>query len=167
MNTASLNILKELLMSKGYQCSGFDEQNQNLEVLIDTDSHQRIWKVILCPTSQLLGEEKETNFLQIFLSFPYTFELSAIPDLSRLLLLLNKTLLFPAFGLSENEGIIYYRHTLYCENGMIPKTLTRTIIGVLSLYVDSLSPMIETVASGKQGLQEVLEDALKTNEAAA
>ncbi|MBA3238358.1 MAG: YbjN domain-containing protein [Parachlamydiaceae bacterium] len=167
MNTASLNLLKELLVSKGYQCAGFDELNQNLEVIIDTDSHQRIWKVILCPTIQLLAEEKETNFLQIFLSFPYTFETKAIPDLSRLLLLLNKTLLFPAFGLSENEGIIYYRHTLYCENGVIPKALTRTIIGVLSLYIDSLSYMIEAVASGRQGVQEVLEDALKTDEAAA
>lgn len=158
-----LQALKELLEQKGYQCTGVDKTTPNLEVLLKVDDQKRSWKALLCPTSHKLayGADKENaHFLQLFLQFPYSCQAKQVQSVARLLLLINKSLPFPAFGLSEVEGTIYYRHVLYCKNRAIPTTLVCSLLGMLLLYIDSLSPMIELVASDKKSLHDVLEDAL-------
>lgn len=158
-----LQALKETLQQRGYECIGTD----TLEVILKKEASGRVWKALLHPTSQKLvygTEQENAHFLQIFLSFPYECTAEHIHSVARLLLLLNKGLPFPAFGLSEVEGTIYYRHVLYCKNKALPTTLISSLLGMLLLYIDSLSPMIEQVASGKKGLQEVLKEVLTTDE---
>ncbi|MBS0655639.1 MAG: YbjN domain-containing protein [Verrucomicrobia bacterium] len=163
---AHLESLKEALQQKGYQCEMVDKAHPKLEVTLKGGGDTRIWKALLSPTSQKLGLRKESekaHFLQLFLPFPYGCEAENVQNTARLLLLINKSLPFPAFGLSEVEGVIYYRHVLYCHHNTIPTMLVCTLLGALLLYVDSLSPMIELVSSGQKGLHEVLEEVLKSD----
>lgn len=158
------NLVKEELQKKGFQCIGPDETTPHLEVILRTDAAQRLWKVFLYATSQKLSygeKEGKEAFLQLFLPFPFVSAPENVQSLARLLLLINKSFPFPAFGLSETDGVIYYRHLLYCKNKTIPEKLVCSIIETLLLYVDSLSPMIEMISSGEKQLYEALEEALK------
>jgi hypothetical protein len=162
MNLASIKHLKKSLQTFGYHCEGGEEANHDLEVVLGKED-EGVWQLLL--TFSVLPLEvkehgKHAQFLQMFLSFPFKCEKTCTADVARLLLMLNKSLPFPAFGLSEVEGVIYYRNSLYCEKGVVPVALVCSLIGVLALYVDSLSPMIKGVATGQRQLHEVLKDVL-------
>lgn len=163
INTTSKAMVKQALQDKRYRCTGFDEQNPNLEIDLGDDAAHRPWKLLLSPSAQELVEDDKTSksgFINIFMEFPFLCKKEAAADVSRLLLLLNKGLPFPAFGFSEVEHIIYYRHMLYCNNGMIPIPIVTALVGLVALYVDSLAPSIELVASGTKSFVEVLEEML-------
>jgi hypothetical protein len=165
IKSTSTNALKEALKAGGYQFSGFDSSNPNLEIDFGTDAQDRTWKLIVSPSEQKINATEgapTAAFVNLFVEFPYSAELNSIPDLARLLLLLNKGLPFPAFGFSEIDGIIYFRHTLYCDKDEIPVPVATALIGFISLYIDSLSPMIESVASGKKRLHEALQDMIQS-----
>ncbi len=157
MNKKNLLSIKNGLKSKGYHCKGFNKDDSNLEVIIEVDAQHRSWTGILVPSSKriTIGKE-EASFLEVYLQFPYGCKITAIPNLCRLLLLLNKGLLFPSFGFSEIEGVIYYRYTIYCAKDAVPLDFTLALIDMLLLYIDSLSPMIEAVANGEKEVHEVL-----------
>lgn len=169
MNLASIKHLKNNLQILGYHCTGGEEADPNLEVILGKNEDGGFWNLSLLFNEMPL-EAKENGvkayFMQLFLIFPYDCEKESIADVSRLLLMFNKSLPFPGFGLSEVDQKIYYRHSLYCDNGVVPGTLTCSLVGLLTLYLDSLSPMIKSIAVGKHQIYEVLEDALKLAKAA-
>lgn len=163
MNLTSIKNLKKSLQSFGYHCEGGEEGNPNLEVILSKDEHGGTWQLSVSSSTLPLEPQehaKLAHFLHLYLIFPFKCEPASSADLARLLLMLNKSLPFPAFGLSEIDGLIYYKNSLYCEKGAVPVALTCSLIGNLALYVDSLSPMVQAVASGQRKLHEVLKDSL-------
>lgn len=160
INIKSLQLLKEFLQKQGFECKGLDDQDRNLRVLLENDSKNREWILSLHPkTLDLLPnhDAHQAEFLQLLLTFPYKSESNCNASVARLLLLLNKGLPLPGFGFSENENLVYFSHTIYCQNAFAPRKLITSIIGYILLYVDSLNPMIEAVATGDKELYEIFD----------
>lgn len=160
INIKSLKLLKDALQKQGFECKEINEKDRNLKVLLENDSQNREWILALYPKSMDLlpnQDAHQVEFLQLLLSFPYKCEPDNSASVARLILLLNKGLPLPGFGFSETENLVYFSHFIYCQNGLIPRKLIVSMIGYLLLYVDSLNPMIEAIASGEKELHEIFD----------
>lgn len=101
------------------------------------------------------------NFLDLQYLLPFRFPGESVNDIARYLLLINKTLKFIGFGMSEVDGLVYFRHNLYCQRSKVNVELLKGLLGYLLLIVDSFSPTIERLARREITLQEVIEQSLK------
>ena len=59
-------------------------------------------------------DETQTDFLQLFIRFPFELLESAYPDLARLILMINWSTPVGAFGLNEVQQNLYYRQVFEC-----------------------------------------------------
>ncbi len=100
------------------------------------------------------------NFLHIQYVLPFEFSGEAVNDIARFLLLINKTLEFSGFGMSEVDRLVYFRHDLYCERSKINTELLKGLLGYLLFIVDSFTPTIEQLALRELSFQQVIDKAL-------
>lgn len=100
------------------------------------------------------------NFLNIQYFLPFKFRGEAVNDISRFLLLINKTLEFTGFGMSEVDRLVYFRHDLFCERSKVNTELLKGLLGYLLLMVDSFSPTIEKLALQETTFLQVINQAI-------
>jgi hypothetical protein len=164
MKLSSIQQLKNSLQKFGYHCVGGDEADPNLQIVLGKNEEEKFWNLLIQFNDMPLEPKPngtKAHFMQFFLVFPYDYERESTAELARLLLMFNKSAPFPGFGLSEVDKKIYYKYSLNCERGAIPIALACSIVGMITLYIDSLSPMIKSVALYKRQVHEVMEDALR------
>lgn len=87
------------------------------------------------------------SILQCMLFMPCTMTLKAPPEVARLLLLLNKEIDLPGFGMDETAKVIFYRCVLP-TTGSIDKTLLNNVMGALPRIARAFYPIIALVATG-------------------
>lgn len=100
--------------------------------------------------------EERTDFLQLFIRFPFELQESAYADLARLLLMLNWSTPVGAFGLNEAQQNLYYRQVFECLDGAPEPALVAEAVGGMQYYAALRFDLLKVVASGEQTLAQVL-----------
>lgn len=135
-----------------------------LTIDMGLDGKNRPQKIQIIPLEkEIAGRTKDSlpNFLQIKYLLPFEFLLGAENDLARYLLLINKTLDFPGFGMSESDRKVYYRYDLHCRKSLIEEELLKGLIGNILLMIDSFIPTIEKIALRQISIEGLIENYIK------
>jgi hypothetical protein len=93
-------------------------------------------------------------FLQVMLLFPFHFVDDTLLTTGRYLLMINKSLAFPGFGLSEPDHTIYYRYTLSITGKKFEPIYN--FIGFIEMIYDTFAPKIKLLANGNKTFEEIL-----------
>lgn len=96
-----------------------------------------------------------TNVIQFLLFMPCGIAPDATNDIARLLLLLNKEIDLPGFGMYEDKGAIYYRCVLPTAKGEIEEGLFNKILLVIPQLGIICFPMIAKVASKHTSFEDM------------
>lgn len=102
------------------------------------------------------GTPTRMLFLNFLVTFPFSVVESAFGDISRLILMLNKILPVPGFGLSEPDHVVYYQYTLVSVDGKLDTDGFLTLIGLIVHYMQTHQQTLEEVATLEKSLQTVL-----------
>lgn len=79
-----------------------------------------------------------------------------VPDLARLLHLLNKEIDLPGFGMDELSGIIFYRLMLPTSKGRLDTDLFLMFVKSIEQVCRLFAPAVTAMTSGQMTLEEVL-----------
>lgn len=163
MNKELLNITNMLLTEKmnAKIVKGSDLiKYEHIELGLGNDYKDRpISAYIWLDQQQTQSEENSDNqrmFLQILVVFPFQFKEEVVSQLGRYILVINKSLAFPGFGISEPDRSIYYKYTLTFPDGKISKSLLLDFIGLIWLIFDSFIEKIESVSNKNKTLFEIV-----------
>lgn len=107
-------------------------------------------------------KEGQTDLLQLFVRIPLDYSKQTVSDLARLMHMINWSTPLGYFGLNESQGTLYYRYVLECSNEAVDPALIADIVNGMEFYFSERFEILETIATGKQTLNEVLEE-LKAN----
>lgn len=100
--------------------------------------------------------EEETDFLQLFIRFPFELQESAYPDLARLLLMINWSTPVGAFGLNEVQKNLHYRQVFECLEGAPDPDLIADAVSGMQYYAALRFDLLKIVATGEKTLAQVL-----------
>lgn len=100
--------------------------------------------------TDVLAKENEELFIQLFFPFPFKAHEINYGNLAKELIRINKTTLFPGFGLDENNGLIFYRYTFLRPNGVMNKNQFIAILGSILLMIDTFEDEIELIAKSQK-----------------
>lgn len=112
------------------------------------------------PKSDKTKGGDKPNFLHIQYFLPFKFRDESVNNIARFLLLINKTLEFTGFGMSEVDRLVYFRNDLFCDRSKVNTELLNGLLGYVLLIVDSFSPTIERLALQESTFQEIIDQAL-------
>lgn len=171
MIDASLAAIKEYLEAESISCSIETEEDEApveflaIDMGEDEQGYQQTVQIFRTEKALIQAKGSETApkpalFLHFRYIIPFRFEPEAVNDIARFLLLINKTLEFPGFGMSEVDQVIYYRHDLYCGFGQLNEDVLKGILGYLLFVVDSFTPKLQQLAARKISFKDVVEEAL-------
>lgn len=98
------------------------------------------------------------SLLQLLIFIPCSIQDGCQPDLARLLLLINKEIDIPGYGMDEAASVVFYRVMLPTHEGQLEEKL-------INLYLDAFEPLcniftapIMAAASGKMTYNEILKE---------
>lgn len=168
MSINKLIYWENVLSRQGYECQFFQEDSEvhypRLNINLGADAQGRVRTLeiridhyILPPRIQRNGgldiEESSNNseeelVIHLFVALPFLIKPGAVGEVSRLLMLLNKPLDMPGFGLDEQRKLVFFRYSLFTYRGHQSVRVLCAIIGMIMLLIDSLTPQIESVAAG-------------------
>lgn len=97
--------------------------------------------------------------LQLLVFIPCRLQDKTMPDVARLLHLLNKEMDVPGFGLDETANVLFYRVTIPALSNKIDMTLFDTYVGSIQVICRSFTPVITNVSLGTMTFKSVLEKA--------
>ena len=103
------------------------------------------------------ANDREANFIQIKYIYPFEFQAEAVNEIARYVLLINKTLDFLGFCMSEVDSKIFFRCDLSCKKTLIDTELLKGMLGYILLAVDSFCPTMEKLATQEITFQTVLD----------
>lgn len=171
MNTF-LKQLTETLQEQGAQTHlvAVDEAQSAFQLLVELeeDPPLRLSAFFLSDLLALsAGEESAdiagqmqasgSDFLQLFIQFPFSFEDYALPDLARLILMINWTTPLGAFGMNESQRIIYYRHIFEKVNEEPSLLLVSEAVNAMAFYARMRFESLQQVASAEVTLADYLQ----------
>ncbi|CUI16329.1 conserved hypothetical protein [Candidatus Protochlamydia naegleriophila] len=99
------------------------------------------------------------HLLQMLAFIPCQLERNVVPDMARLLHLLNKELDVPGFGMDETAGVVFYRLMLPTPNKKIDGELLLAFLKTVEHVCQMFATPIEAVGFGQTTLDEILEKA--------
>lgn len=99
------------------------------------------------------------HLLQMLAFIPCQLERNVVPDMARLLHLLNKELDVPGFGMDEMAGVVFYRLMLPTPNKKIDGELLLAFLKTVEHVCQMFATPIEAVGFGQTTLDEILEKA--------
>lgn len=162
MSDSGLAYWHSHLNKQGFSCELVPEDEQirypRLNIALGPDQmgrertlELRIDTYLLPPDLQAGETDTDTNsekVLHLFVALPFFIKPEAMGEVARLLLLLNKPLDIPGFGIDETARLAFFRYGLFTNKGHHAVRLMVALIGVIHLLVDSLTAQIEAVANG-------------------
>lgn len=107
------------------------------------------------------GTPTKLYFLNFFITLPFTVFDPAFADLSRLILMLNKIIPVPGFGMSEMDKVVYYQYTYPSIDGKLDPNLLLSMIAFIIHYINTHVETFEEVATRVKSLKTVLEESEK------
>jgi len=153
----------QLHLEKGTESTPID----TLVLEIGNDYAGRVQEVLLqIVKKKMLNTDKtsesptkDLKFLSLLYFFPFQFKDEAVNDIARYILLINKTLEFSGFGLSEVDRLIFFRHDLWCNLGKVNRDLLKSFLGYVLLLADAFGPKFEQLASCEKSFFQIIEEA--------
>lgn len=139
-----------------------------LFVFLGEDEQERPWVLnlrIFDQNAVEAGKEagKETGinmlFLNFFIALPFSVQTETFPDISRLILLVNKLLPLPGFCLSEIDKLVYYHYTYPSLNGEIDPETILTLIGIIIHLLNTHMETFEKVGRKEKTLGQIFSEA--------
>lgn len=132
----------------------------HIKIALGPDEQKRDIVALLWPFSKTLTEKvikkEEDLFIQIFIPFPFPYVDAALLATARYILMVNKVVAFPGFGLSEPDHALYYKYTLCFPRGRINVPAIIDFLGAASFLFDAHAPLIEAIASGHKSFEEIV-----------
>lgn len=152
MHKYSLGYIKDFLVKEGLKAEVATSENivsKHIIIELEKDHKERDLKIYLTLDQEKVKKEshrKPALFLQIWMVFPFKFHDESILELARYLIIINKSLAFPGFGLSEPDQMIFYKYTLTFPNENLDLILIKNFIDLIQFLYDTYSQTIEQVA---------------------
>lgn len=106
-------------------------------------------------------ELPEMARIQFAIELPFEIKDQTYPDISATLLFLNRMLELPGFELDELQGKVLYRYVLLTSTDPLIKELYLSIIGIVDIFLNLYSELLEKVALGEMSYDELLAQILK------
>lgn len=168
MKEAALQNIKLVLEEMGYpvELAPMSESLpvQQLSVALDVPEGLQLILFFLGDLVKQVGEnesgaalaEEQTDFLQLFIRFPFELQESAFADLSRLILRINWSTPVGAFGLNEAQKNLHYRQVFECLGDSLDMDLVADAVSAMEFYAGLRFEILKTVASGEKSLAQVL-----------
>jgi hypothetical protein len=152
----ALNKDKLLLhiKKKGFSAEHQPETDQ-ISVMLNIDGNDFPLFIRILPQGPVL---------QLLVFIPCQLQAKSLPDLARLLHLLNKEMDVPGFGLDETANVVFYRVTIPALNNKIDMTLFDTYISSIQLICRSFTPVISNVSQGIMTFASVLQKAKESHQ---
>lgn len=104
---------------------------------------------------------KGGEFMQLIVFFPYQIEEKIVPEIARLLHLLNKELDIPGFGMDEIDGVAYFRIMMNLQNQEVDEELLKKYIESAKLACKTFGPTVEAVVVGATTVDTLIKNAQK------
>ncbi|MFT4554369.1 MAG: hypothetical protein ACI9S8_003020 [Chlamydiales bacterium] len=133
---------------------GPDPQGRELNMQISISDQD------LSKNDEALGiKDKGTEYhlIRFFMPMPFQIKEETMGEVSRLLLFLNNSLELPGLELFEPYKSINYRYVLLSRGSTIDKRIVLSLVGMIMMFVETLSGTLEEVGSGKLTFTEVIE----------
>jgi hypothetical protein len=103
-------------------------------------------------------DEEETDFLQLFIRFPFEPQENSYADLARLILMINWSTPVGSFGLNEVQKQVYYRKVFESQEGETDPGLVADAVSGMQYYAELRLDLLRTVATGAKTLGQVLSE---------
>lgn len=139
-----------------------------LLVYLGTDHFDRNRVLEITAQEQELGESlRETPIehkfvrVQFEVTLPFDTKDYTANEVASLQALINRMIELPGFEFDEIDSKVFYRYVLLTPKTGIEKDLVVGITGVIMLYLEMFSEMMERVAEGKNTFSEILEQTLE------
>ncbi len=175
MIIANLDNIKSFLEKYNYNSVIITKSTESpidqLVVKLDQDSKNREQFLLirtatqdLCANDALLSIHspiQKYQEIQLIVTLPFFALENQIPDIARLILLLNKGMEIPGFELSEVDKMIFYRHAFVVPEDQLDERIIISLVGMIEMLIETFSEMLENVSIGAQSLQEIVEEAKK------
>lgn len=173
MVLATLHGLKTYFSSHGFDCDilpakGEMEVEQLLvamgpdhkgrDLILSVRSAELPLNQELFSKYKVEGELKSYHFLQLASCFPFKVEETALWEMARMILLLNKGLELPGFELSEVDGIVFYRYVLPVVDKHVEEALLICLIGTIDFLMKGFLENLEQIAIGAKTAQQMIEE---------
>ncbi len=101
----------------------------------------------------------EGHLLQLLVFIPIHLKKEVIPDMARLLHLLNKELDMPGFGMDEMAGVIFYRLMLPTPKKKINGEILTAFLKTIEQVCTTFASPIEAIGLGQMTLEDILKKA--------
>lgn len=137
---------------------------EQLFVSLGEDAQDRPFILQMLFVNDLAGimklEEKaeDATLLQHFLIFPFIANAMTVPELSKLILMLNRIIPLGAFGLDVNRGTPYYQYILAAPDREINQTVALEAVSMIGMFTMEFASKLEAVASGEKKAQDVIKE---------
>lgn len=141
------------LKKKGFNAEHQTETDQ-LSVILNIDGADFPLFIRILPQGPVL---------QLLVFIPCKLQKRTIPDIARLLHLLNKEMDVPGFGLDELANVLFYRVTIPALNNKIDMTLFDTYVSSIQMICRSFTPVITNVSIGTMTFDSVMEKAKESH----
>lgn len=99
------------------------------------------------------------HILQLLVFIPCEVKPECIPDLARLLHMLNKELDIPGFGMDEAAGAIFYRVMIPTPKKQVEEELLKAFVQTLERVCTMFAHPIAAVAIGMTKLEDIMKKA--------
>lgn len=158
MAKTTLSTLRDLLEREGLKPVLLESSPglpfAHLQIPLGKDFKDRNLNFVLWLDTQT-GKNPVT-LLQLIFLFPFNYIDDALPSTARYLHMINKTIAFPGFGLSEPDHAIYYKYAFPLPEGASLSQLMTSFIGLIEFFYDTYAPHIEEIASGQKSFAEIV-----------
>lgn len=161
--TWRLEQIKERLHAWGYASALLAENDERpfpvLAVPLELDAAERPREltITLIPQSGI-----DQQLVQWQARFPFQVLPGAAADVARLVAMINAHIEVPGIQYDEVEGELSYRYTLLDAGENTSPLLLSTTLGHCLVVLDFYGGVLETVATGKRGFIDVVEQVVNT-----
>ena len=149
MTKVTTESLLKILKDQGRDVQIQEETGQIYEVLKINDRDFPLFTRVM----------EGATLIQLLAFFPTGIKTEAMPELARLLHLLNKELDIPGFGLDEQAGVAFYRCMIPTIEGEVPEKVLEGFINSVQIVCETFMPAVEAVAVGATSFEDLVKKA--------
>lgn len=175
MLNANFYDIKSLLEKTNFKCEILPASDKipvdQLIVDLGPDEQDRVRLLVIRTAVQDLSSQdfllgttspiRKYQEIQLHVVLPFLVNMENIPDTARLILLFNKGIELPGFELSEIDQIVVFRHAFVAPEDDLDERILLSLVGMIQVLLQTFAQTLEAVATGKETLLGVLENARK------
>ncbi len=138
------------------------KNNYNAEIQEETKQIFTLLKIEEKEYPLFLKVFDEGHLLQLLVFIPCQLEPALVPDMARLLHLLNKELDVPGFGMDEMAGAVFYRLMIPTPKKKLEEDILNAFLKTVEQVCKMFATPIEAIAYGQLTLADILKKAQET-----